>query len=170
MPQMKLIHTYPFIKPHDSAAIIKYAQLISTCVSVLHQYGFPGDLSSESVLNTALRKLPPELKTKWLFYAKGRGYQSANFSKVSEWLNEVAFVHDELLVQFTQGSDKKQAFLTTKPAQRDLQCLPHLMKPNSHLSMLTQKPLTSVLFVEIRMDYGHVMFSRRSTQPIVTKK
>ena len=30
--QMKLIHTYPFIKSHDSAEIIKYAQLISTSV------------------------------------------------------------------------------------------------------------------------------------------
>ena len=62
--QMKLIHTYPFIKSHDSAAIIKYAQLIPTCVSVLNQYGFNGDLSSESVMNSAVRKLPPELKTK----------------------------------------------------------------------------------------------------------
>ena len=35
--QMKLIHTYPFIKSHDSAAIIKYAQLITTCVNVLNQ-------------------------------------------------------------------------------------------------------------------------------------
>ena len=103
--QMKLIHMYPFIKSHDSAAIKKYTQLISTCVSVLHQYGFSGDLSSESVLNTALRKLPPELKTKWLFHAKGTGYESANFRKFSDWLNEVAFVHDELLVQFRHGSD-----------------------------------------------------------------
>ena len=44
--QMKLIHTYHFIKSHDSAAIIKYAELITTCVSVLNQYGFTGDLSS----------------------------------------------------------------------------------------------------------------------------
>ena len=112
--RMKLIHTYPFIKSHDPAAIIKYAQLISVCVSVLHHYGFSGDLSSESVLNTALRKLPPELKTKWLFYAKGKGYESANFSKFSDWLKEVAFVHDELLVQFRQISDKNSLSLQIK--------------------------------------------------------
>ena len=107
--QMKLIHTYPFIKSHDSAAIIKYSQLITTCVSVLNQYGFTGDLSSESVLNSAVRKLPPELKTKWMFYAKGQKYQTANFSKFSEWLNDIAFVYDELLVQFRQSNDKKQS-------------------------------------------------------------
>ena len=111
---MKLIHTYPFIKSHDSAAINKYAQLITTCVNVLNQYGFTGDLSSESVLNSAVRKLPPELKTKWLFYAKGQKYQSANFSKFCEWLNDVAFVHDELLVQFRQSSDKKQSMSTDR--------------------------------------------------------
>ena len=107
--QMKLIHTYPFIKSHDSAAIIKYAQLITTCVSILNQYGYTGDLSSESVLNSAVRKLPPELKTKWLFFAKGQNYQTANFSKFSEWLNNIAFVHDELLAQFRQSNDKKQS-------------------------------------------------------------
>ena len=70
--QTKLIHTSPFIKSHDSAAIIKYAQLITTCVNVLKQFGFDGDLYSESVLNSALRKLPPELKTKWFFLEKSK--------------------------------------------------------------------------------------------------
>ena len=88
--QMKLIHTYPFIKSHDSAAIIKYSQLITTCVSVLNQYGFTDGRSSESVLKSAVRKLPLKLKTKWLFYAKGQEYQTANLSKFSEWLNDIA--------------------------------------------------------------------------------
>ena len=92
--QMKLIHTSPFIKSHDSAAIIKYGQLITTCVNVLKQFGFEGDLYSESVLNSALRKLPPELKTEWFFQAKSRNYYNADLCKFSEWLNEVAYVHD----------------------------------------------------------------------------
>ena len=54
--QMKLIHTSPFIKSHDSAAIIKYAQLITTCVIVLKQFGLDGDIYSESVPNSALQK------------------------------------------------------------------------------------------------------------------
>ena len=82
--QMKRIHLRPFIKSHDSAAIIKYAQLITTCVNVLKQFGFTGDLYSESVLNSALRKLPPEMKTKWFFLAKSKGYCHADLSKFSE--------------------------------------------------------------------------------------
>ena len=105
--QMKLIHTSPFIKSHDSAAIIKYAQLITTCVNVLEQFGFDGDLYSESVLNSALRKLPPELKTKWFFLAKSKNYYSADLCKFSDWLNEVAYVHDEMMIQFKFPSEKK---------------------------------------------------------------
>ena len=79
--QMKQIHLSPFIKSHDSAAIIKYAQLIPTCVNVLKQFGSTGDLYSESVLNSALRKLPPELKTKWFFLAKSKSYYNADLCK-----------------------------------------------------------------------------------------
>ena len=56
--QIKQIQLSPFIKSHDSAAITKHAQLITTCVNVLKQFGFKRDLYSESVLDSALRKLP----------------------------------------------------------------------------------------------------------------
>ena len=105
--QVKQIHTSPFIKSQDSAAIIKYAQLITTYVSVLKQFGFDADLYSESVLNSALQKLPPELQTKWLFLAKSKNYYSADLCKFSEWLNEVAYVHDEMMIQFKSPSEKK---------------------------------------------------------------
>ena len=105
--QMKLINNSPFIKSHGSAAIMKYAQLITTCVNVLKQLRFDGDLYSESVLNSALRKLPTELKTKWFFLAKSNNYYSADLCKFSEWLNEVADVHDEMIIQFKSISEKK---------------------------------------------------------------
>ena len=105
--QLKLIHTSPFIMSHDSAAINKYAHLITTCVNVLRQFCFDGDLYSESVLNSALRKLPTELKTKCFFLAKSKNYYSADLCKLSEWLNEVAYVHDEMMILFKSPSEKK---------------------------------------------------------------
>ena len=99
---------------HKVAAIIKYAQLITTCVNVLKQFGFTGDLYSESVLNSALRKLRPELKTKWFFFAKSKGYYHADLPKFSEWLNEVAYVHDEMTVQFKSQPEKKSYSNTEK--------------------------------------------------------
>ena len=105
--EMKLIHTSPIIKSHDSAAIIKHAESITTCINVLKQFGFDGDLYSESVLNSTLQNLPPELKTKWFFLAKSKNYYSADLCKFSEWLNEVAYVHDEMMIQFKSLSEKK---------------------------------------------------------------
>ena len=57
----------------------------------------------------AVQKLPPELKTKWVFYAERQTHQRANFSELCERLKDVNFVHDELLAQFWQVSDKKQS-------------------------------------------------------------
>ena len=62
--QMRRTHSYGFIKPHDSVDIIKYSQLVSGCVNVLTQYGYESDIASESVFNSAVRKLPIELKNK----------------------------------------------------------------------------------------------------------
>ena len=50
--QMKQIQLSQFIKSHDSAAIIKYAQLITTCVNVLKHFGFTGDLNREKRLQS----------------------------------------------------------------------------------------------------------------------
>ncbi len=105
--QLKQLHTFPFIKPHDSAAIIKFAQLVSSCVNVLHQFDCQGDLQSKSVLNSAVRKLPPELKTKWLFYSKVQQLGQADFVVFATWLNDVAFVHDELMLQFSSTNTNR---------------------------------------------------------------
>ena len=61
--QMKRMHSYGFIKPNDSVDNIKFSQVVSRCVNVLTQYGYESDIASESVINSAVRKLPVELKT-----------------------------------------------------------------------------------------------------------
>ena len=66
--QLKRIQSYGFIKPHDAVDIIKYSQVVSGCVNVLTQYGYESDIASESVLNSAVRKLPIEMTNKWLSY------------------------------------------------------------------------------------------------------
>ena len=71
------------------------------------QFGSDGDLCSESVFISALPKLLRELKTKWFFLAKSRNYYSADLCKFSEWLNEIAYVLDEMIIQFKSPSEKK---------------------------------------------------------------
>ena len=72
--QIKQFHLFPFINSENSTARIRYSQLISVFVNLLNQYGFTGDLCFESVLSSAIRKLSLELRTRWLFYAKGRSH------------------------------------------------------------------------------------------------
>ena len=59
------------------------------------------------MLISALRKLPPELKTKWFSLAKSKNYYSADLCEFSEWLNEVSSVHDEMMIQLKSPSEKK---------------------------------------------------------------
>ena len=77
-------------------------------VNFLNQIGFTGDLYSESVLKSALRKLPPKLKTKWIFLANDKSYCSAMICMFSEWLNKIAYVHDEMLVESENNNLRKK--------------------------------------------------------------
>ena len=102
--QFKQSQANQFIKPHDSQLIKKYSQTISNCVNVLTQYHCVGDLTSESVLSSAVRKLPPELRSKCSFHTANSGIATADLKYFSMWLNNVAFVHDEMSMQIS--SDK----------------------------------------------------------------
>ena len=109
--QLKQIHAHQFIKPHDSQAIIKYSQTISNCVNVLTQYHCVGDLTSESVLISAVRKFPPEIRSKWFFHTANSGIATAVLKYFSMWLNNVAFVYNEMSMQFSSDkyNDKRPA-------------------------------------------------------------
>ena len=62
-----------------------------------------------------MQKVPLELKKKWFVLAKSKSYYSADLCKFSEWLNEVAYVLDENLIQFKFPSEKK----TSGPGDKD---------------------------------------------------
>ena len=66
--RLRTIHAYPFIKPHDSLETVKYSQIVSDCVNVLSQYGYESDIISESVMRSAVEKLPRELQNNWMTY------------------------------------------------------------------------------------------------------
>ena len=109
--QLKQIHVHQFIKQHDSQAIIKYSQTISNSVNVLTQYQRVGDLTSASVLNSAVRKLPLELRSKFFFHTAYTGIATVDLKYFIMWLNNVAFVHDEMSMQFSSDkyNDKRPA-------------------------------------------------------------
>ena len=60
--QRKKIHAYGCLNPHNLVDILMHSTVVSVCVNVLTQYGYESYIASESVLNSAVRKLPIKLK------------------------------------------------------------------------------------------------------------
>ena len=104
--QLKRIYSFPPMKPYDGAALIKFARIVSSCVNVLTQFNYVGDLNSEGVLGSATRKLTLDMKTKWLTYVKQMNLYQPGLAVFSEWLNDVADVQDELLLYSNPNADR----------------------------------------------------------------
>ena len=104
--QLKRIYSFPPMKPYDGTALIKFARIVSSCVNVLTQFNYVGDLNSEGVLGSAKRKLTLDMKTKWLTYVKQMNLYQPGLAVFSEWLNDIADVQDELLFYSNPNADR----------------------------------------------------------------
>ena len=107
--QLKRIYSFSPMKPYDGAALIKFARIVSSCVNVLTQFNYVGDLNSEGVLGSATRKLTLDMKTKWLTYVKQMNLCQPGLAVFSEWLNDIADVQDELLLSSNPNADRAKS-------------------------------------------------------------
>ena len=107
--QLKRIYSFPPMKPYDGAALIKFARIVSSCVNVLTQFNYVGDLNSEGVLGSATRKLTLDMETKWLTYVKQMNLYQPGLAVFSEWLNDIADVQDELLLSSNPNADRAKS-------------------------------------------------------------
>ena len=107
--QLKRIYSFPPMKPYDGAALIKFARRVSSCVNVLTQFNYVGDLNSEGVLGSATRKLTLDMKTKWLIHVKQMNLYQPGLAVFSEWLNDIADVQDELLLSSNPNADRAKS-------------------------------------------------------------
>ena len=107
--QLKRFYSFPPMKPYDGAALIKFARIVSSCVNVLTQFNYAGDLNSEGVLGSATRKLTLDMKTKWLTYVKQTNLYQPGLAVFSEWLNDIEDVQDELLLFSNPNADRAKS-------------------------------------------------------------
>ena len=107
--RLKRIYSFPSMKPYDGTALIKFARIVSSCVNVLTQFNYVGDLNSEGVLGSATRKLTLDTKTKWLTYVKQMNLCQPGLAVFSEWLNDIADVQDELLLSSNPNADRAKS-------------------------------------------------------------
>ena len=62
--------SFPPLKMHNSYNIINYSATISSLVVVFKSLSYDSDLKSASLLNTAVKKLPPNLKVLVTFHSE----------------------------------------------------------------------------------------------------
>ena len=113
--QLRPIYTFPPVKAYDSVALVKYSRTVSSCVQVLTQMNYVGDLQSEGVLSSATRKLPLNMKTKWLTYTRQNAIYYMGLEAFSLWLQEVAAVQEDVLMTGNPNADKPKWTGKDKP-------------------------------------------------------
>ena len=96
--QLKRIYSVSPMKPFDRTALIKFAKMVSSCVNVLTQFNYVGDLNSEGALGSATRKSTLDMKTKWLTHVKQKNLYQPRLVMFSERLIDIADVQDELFL------------------------------------------------------------------------
>ena len=97
-PQMVVerICSFPPMKLYDGAAFIKFARIVPSRENVLTQVNYVGYLNLEGVLGSATRTLTMDMKPKWFTHVKQMNLYQPGLAVFSEWLNDIAEVHDEL--------------------------------------------------------------------------
>ena len=59
------LNSFPPLKMHNSDNIINFSGCISSLVRVFKSLSYDSDLKSAALLNTAVQKLPPNMKESW---------------------------------------------------------------------------------------------------------
>ena len=113
--QLRQIYTFPPVKAYDSVAWVKYSRIVSSCVQILTQMNYVGDLQSDGVLSSATRKLPLNMKTKWLMYTRPNANYYMGLEAFSLWLQEVAAVQENVLMTGNPNADKSKWTSKEKP-------------------------------------------------------
>ena len=113
--QLRQVYTFPPVKAYDSVALVKYSRIVSSCVQLLTQMNYVGDLQSEGVLSSATRKQPLNMKPKWLTYTRQNVNYSMRLEAFSAWLQEIAAVQEDVLMTANPNADKSKGASKDKP-------------------------------------------------------
>ena len=88
------LNSFPPLKMHNSDNIINYSGCISSLVGVFKSLSYDSDLKSAALLNTAVQKLPPNMKESWSLFTVKKHWVKPNLLDFNDWLKEKAEAHD----------------------------------------------------------------------------
>ena len=112
------LNSFPPLKMHNSDNIINYSGCISRLVGVFKSLSYDSDLKSAALLNTAVQKLPPNMKESWSLFTVKKHWVKPNLLDFNDWLKEKAEAHDlmkntatKARTEDTNNSEKDQKLL-----------------------------------------------------------
>ena len=88
------LNSFPPLKMHNSDNIINYSGCISSLVGVFKSLSYDSDLKSAALLNTAVQKLPPNMKESWSLFTVKKHWVKPTLLDFNDWLKEKAETHD----------------------------------------------------------------------------
>ena len=88
------LSSFPPLKMHNSDNIINCSATISSLVGVFKSLSYDSDLKSASLLNSAVQKLPPNLKESWSLFTVKKHWVKPTLLDFNNWLKEKAEAHD----------------------------------------------------------------------------
>ena len=80
------LSSFSLLKMHNSDNIIIYSATISSLVGVFKSLSYDSDLKSASLLNTAVQKLPPNLKESWSLFTVKKHWVKPTLLDFNNWL------------------------------------------------------------------------------------
>ena len=87
---------YPPVKMQNSDSIISYSATVSSLIGVFRSLNYLQDLSSASLINQAVRKLPPNLKKAWFMNTAKRILDRPTLIHFNHWLKEKSEAHERM--------------------------------------------------------------------------
>ena len=106
---MDKLATYPAVKMHSSESIISYASNFSSLVNVFQSFSYESEIRSDSLLNQAVSKLPPNMTEGWSLHTVKRNMYRPTLLDFNPWLQEKSEAHDRMQATQKKSSSDESA-------------------------------------------------------------
>ena len=132
------LNSFPPLKMHNSDNIFNYSGCISSLVGVFKTLSYDSDLKSAALFNTAVQKLPPNMKESWSLFTVKKHWVKPTLHDFNDWLTEKAEAHDLMKNTATKArtEDTNNSVTRSKVAANTQQ--------KSNLKAQQRSPSTSV--------------------------
>ena len=110
------LNSFPPLKINTSDNIIHYSRCISNPVGVFQSLSYDVDLKSAALLNTAVQKLPPNIKDSWSLFTVKKHWMKPTLLDFNDWLKDKDEANDLMKNKATQArtEDTNNSITRTK--------------------------------------------------------